>query len=164
MLLKIKSTTNRYKDDEVYTDIIKYITNPKKTRSGYIVGFNVEDVATAGLEMRELASSFNKLKGIRVRHMILSFDPKKEKDINADFAFYIGCMACRFYEDDYQMVLAVHEGRDHLHIHIVMNTVNMNTGKKHPGDKQDYYRFQRHLKSVLKFFGLHLVVHKDAEG
>ena len=30
MLLKIKSTTNRYKDDEVYTDIIKYITNPKK--------------------------------------------------------------------------------------------------------------------------------------
>ena len=145
MLFKVKSPTDKYKDNEIYSDIANYCLDPQKARHNLVVGYNL-DVNEIASNMYELADRFNKLKGTRIRHMVLSFDPQKEKDISYETALYIAIKSCKYYASDYQIFAAVHEDKEHLHIHIVMNTVRIHDGEKYKGRKKDFYAFQEHLK------------------
>ena len=71
--------------------------------------------------------------------------------------------AALYYGGEYQIVYAVHEDSRHLHVHFVLNTLNYRTGKKYPGDKEDYYNFQRYLKDHLYYsmYGMKLIAVSD---
>lgn len=139
---------------------MNYCLNPSKTPHNLVVGYNldIDDIAN---DMYELADRFNKLKGTRIRHMVLSFDPQKEKDISYEIALLIANKTCKYYASDYQIFAVVHENSDNLHIHIVMNTVRIYDGEKYKGRKKDFYAFQEHLKKIIKPLGLKLRVTPD---
>lgn len=90
--------------------------------------------------------------------MILAFDPQKEKHISYETAFMIAKKSCKYYASDYQIFAAVHENTEHVHIHIVMNTVSIHDGEKYKGRKKDYYAFQMHLKKTIRQYGLKLEI------
>ena len=161
MLFKTVKPSNKYKDDDIYKDIAEYVTREDRAINDWVGYVNINDPDNAGQEMYELARSFGKLKGTRIRHMLFSFNPDTEAYIKADAAFRIGYKISQYYANDYQLIYAVHENKDHLHIHMVMNAVHRFTGQKHKGKKKDYYDFQKHIKKIIKPYGLHLRVTND---
>ena len=68
----------------------------------------------------------------------------------------IARQACGYYADSYQIVAAIHEDKEHLHIHFVMNATNYNDGTKYRGDKKDYYGFLKHLNQIVKPYGINI--------
>lgn len=60
------------------------------------------------------------------------------------------------YEDKYQIVAAVHEDREHLHIHFGMNTTSYCDGSKYHGTKKDYYDFIRYMDDLTAPYGIHV--------
>ena len=160
MMLKIVSPKDKYKDDNIYEDIVNYCLAAHKTPTGLIIGLNL-NMEYPAADMHDLAAHFSKLKGTRIRHMVLSFDPKKEKHISHESAFLIAGKVCKYYAPDYQIFAVVHENTDHVHIHIVMNTVRIHDGEKYKGRKKDYYAFQDHLRKSIRPYGLKLEISSD---
>ena len=158
------SGQRKYHDDHAFHDVVSYVLNPAKTPQGFIGGYGV-NVAHAAFEMELLSQSFGKDKGLRLRHMELSFSPSEAKCFHTRVyhALYkIASYVCQYYADEYQIVFAVHEDTDHPHIHFVMNCVNYRTGLKYRGDKADYYRFQSYVRGFLQeYYGLPLIVVAD---
>lgn len=159
-----ESYTGKYHDNNSYYDVINYIISEEKTPHQFIGGYGV-NLNQAAYEMDYLAKVYGKESGIRLRHFILSFSPEEVKygGIKKFEALYkIGQYAALFYSDEYQIVFAVHEDKDHPHIHFVMNTTNYRTGAKYQGDKKDYYAFQNYIDDFLwEQYRLRLHVYKD---
>lgn len=157
-VFKVITRKDSYKDQNIYRDLIHYITREDKARSHYIVLCGVSSIRTAASEMEELARRFNKEKGTRVRHMVLSFDPSEE--ISPRDAYQIASRVVDYYSSKYQIIAAVHEDKDCVHIHMMMNVVHMHTGYKYDGKKKDYYKFIAHIKSVLSPYRCKVITQK----
>lgn len=108
--------------------------------------------------MEDVVQAFHKEKGLKLRHSVLSFAP--EEPVTARQVKEIAGECIRYYEDDYQILAAVHENRDHLHIHFVMNTTSYRNGRKYRGDKADYYGFLSYMKRVVKPYGSYVKLEK----
>lgn len=145
---------NKYHDDQSYQDVIRYILQPQKCRHNLIGGYAVSP-EQATLEMEMLTKFWRKDHGVHLRHMVLSFTPAEIKDPFE--AYDIAINAVAFYGRTYQIIFAVHEDSDHLHIHIVMNMVSYLDGKKYAGRTDDYHAFCRHLQDILRKYNLRLI-------
>ena len=61
-------------------------------------------------------------------HVIISFSP--EEKVTAEQAMYVlEHFAKDVLGDDYEAVYAVHTDREHMHGHLIWNSVSMTTGK-----------------------------------
>lgn len=144
----------KYHDPRAYYDLINYVLNPVKSPN-FCAGSRGVSLNQAAFEMECLSQLWNKNRGLHLRHMVLSFAPIEE--ITPHMAYQIGMQAIEYYGDCYQILFAVHENTGHLHIHIVMNTVNYHTGQKYPGDKADYHRFIAHLQKILSPYDIDVI-------
>ena len=135
MMMKIVSPKKKYKDDDIYQDITSYVTNPQKCYQRLITERNLSYGHYAE-DMYQLANKYGKLKGTRIRHVVVTFE-KNETDVHT--VFDIAQWACDYYKNEYQVFAAVHENTDHLHFHMIMNTVGIKDGKKYRGRKKDFY-------------------------
>ena len=154
----------KYHDDDALDTVISYCIQDCKTPSLLIGGYGV-NLSQAAFEMQRLSSAYGKDNGLRLRHMILSFSDHELKKMGKrapEFVSKISDYAARYYGYEYQIIYAVHEDTGRLHSHLVMNTVNYQTGKKYRGDKEDYYSFLRYLGSFLRVqYGMELWVASD---
>ena len=76
--------------------------------------------------------SFNKDKNILAHHYIQSFSPNEK--ISPALAHQIGVELARKVTTGFQVVVATHIDREHLHNHIIINSVSMETGLKWKGN------------------------------
>lgn len=106
----------KYHDPRVYYDLINYVLNPVKSPN-FCAGSCGVSLNQAAFEMSCLSQLWNKNRGLHLRHMVLSFDPIEE--ITPHMAYQIGMQAIEYYGDCYQILFAVHENTDHLHIHMI---------------------------------------------
>lgn len=154
-ILKVVSPKNHYKDAYIYRDVISYIINPDKAPQQYIWTQGVRSIHTAAQDMETLTDFHKKNHGTRIRHMILSFSPSEP--IGLRQAFDIEQQVIAFFAPDYQMVGAIHAyGREHLHIHFIMNPVRISDGKKYKGSPRDYYLLRSYINSLLKEYKSYL--------
>ena len=154
-ILEVVHEAGKFRDNAALHDVINYCCQLTKTESGYVGGIAVNPLY-ATTEMETLASVYRNYDGVRLRHMVLSF---KRAEVSSPYtAFEIARGVAEFYGSSYQIIFAVHEDTDEIHIHFVMNTVNYCTGKKYIGTKKDYYDFQKYVKEILYEYGLFLVV------
>ena len=91
--------------------------------------------------MEELENYYGKNKETRIRHMILSFEPEKEKHVTAEAALTLVEKVLCFYEGEYQCVGVIHQNKCRLHAHILMNTVRIWDGEKYKGRKKSGMNF-----------------------
>ena len=153
----------KYHDDEALETVISYCQDAAKTGGQYIGGFGV-NVAQAAYEMDLLAWAYGADKGLRLRHWILAFSQDEVRQFGSSvypMLDHIARQAAAYYGSQYQIIYAVHMDWDHPHVHFVMNTVSYVTGRKYPGDKADYYAYQKYLGETLHPYGLYVMAVSD---
>ena len=123
---------------------LEYIQNPDKTEECVLVGGINCLLDTAFEQMEETKNIFHKTGKRQGYHVIISFSP--EEKVTAEQAMYvIEHFAKDVLGDDYEAVYAVHTDREHMHGHLIWNSVSMTTGKKYNSPKGNW---KNHLQPI----------------
>ena len=123
---------------------LEYIQNPDKTEECVLVGGINCLPDTAFEQMEETKNIFNKTGKRQEYHVIISFSP--EEKVTAEQAMYVlEHFAKDVLSDDYEAVYAVHTDREHMHGHLIWNSVSMTTGKKYNSPKSNW---KNHLQPI----------------
>ena len=136
--------TDSEKTDSDLANKIDYALNAEKTSSEqflYESVINLPDVKTAYAHMQATKERFDKTGGVLGYHIIQSFKPG---EITADQCHELGRkMAGKMFGAGYEIVIGTHLNKEHLHNHIVVNSVSFTDGKKLRFNKQIYREFQK---------------------
>ncbi len=142
-ILNIKETKGRNPATHLET-ALNYIQNPDKTEECVLVGSINCLPDTAFQQMvgtKELYQKTGKRQGY---HVIISFSP--EENVTADQAMYVlKKFAMDVLGDDYEAVYAVHTDQEHMHGHLIWNSVSITTGEKYNSPKGNW---KNHLQPV----------------
>ena len=123
---------------------LEYIQNPDKTEECVLVGSINCLPDTAFEQMEETKNIFHKTGKRQGYHVIISFSP--EEKVTAEQAMYVlEHFAKDVLGDDYEAVYAVHTDREHMHGHLIWNSVSMTTGKKYNSSKSNW---KNHLQPI----------------
>ena len=123
---------------------LEYIQNPDKTEECILVGGINCLPDTAFEQMEETKNIFHKTSKRQGYHVIISFSP--EEKVTAEQAMYVlEHFAKDLFGDDYEAVYAVHTDREHMHGHLIWNSVSMTTGKKYNSPKGNW---KNHLQPI----------------
>ena len=134
---------------------INYILQPKKLGEANLTGGINCLPEMSYRQMKATKQMFGKTGGRQGYHFVISLKPGEgTPEIMYDIAM-------RFAEEafagEYEAVVAVHTDREHLHAHIVINSVNMVTGYKFQCRDGDWkYKFQPITNKLCKEYGLHI--------
>ena len=134
---------------------INYILQPKKLGEANLAGGINCLPEMAYRQMRATKRMFGKTGGRQGYHFVISLKPGEgTPEIMYDIAM-------RFAEEafagEYEGVVAVHTDREHLHAHIIINSVNMVTGYKFQcRDGEWKYKFQPITNKLCEEYGLHI--------
>lgn len=118
---------------------IRYITVPEKCGDGrYIGAINcLPDFAYE--QMRDTKELFGKTDKRQAYHIIISFE---EGEITADKAYqFMGRFVDEYLKGEYEAIYAIHDNTDHIHGHLIFNSVSKATGLKFRYKKGDWARF-----------------------
>ena len=123
---------------------LEYIQNPDKTEECVLVGGINCLPDTAFEQMEETKNIFHKTGKRQGYHVIISFSP--EEKVTAELAMYVlEHFAKDVLGDDYEAVYSVHTDREHMHGHLIWNSVSMTTGKKYNSPKSNW---KNHLQPI----------------
>ena len=137
--------------------VIRYVLQDKKVTEGYVMVtgpyspelISVNGVYDAFLEEKQL---WGKDSGRMFAHNVISFH-KDEKTYPAE-CLEIGRQFCEKFFHNHQNLIAVHQDRDHLHVHIVTNTVSYMDGRKLHQTKHDLQRQKDFTNELCRSRGL----------
>lgn len=111
-------------------------------------GVNPNDPELAYKQMLAVKSYFGKTEGNPLIHYVVSYD---ENITNAKAACEMTAQICRYFENEYQVLQAVHE-KDHdfsqYHAHIILNSVNYINGLMYHSDIGEMNRFRNYVQQV----------------
>ncbi len=123
---------------------LEYIQNPDKTEECVLVGGINCLPDTAFEQMEETKNIFHKTGKRQGYHVIISFSP--EEKVSEEQAMYVlEHFAKDLLGDDYEAVYAVHTDREHMHGHLIWNSVSMTTGRKYNSPKSNW---KNHLQPI----------------
>ena len=123
---------------------LEYIQNPDKTEECVLVGGINCLPDTAFEQMEETKNIFHKTGKRQGYHVIISFSP--EEKVTSEQAMYVlEHFAKDVLGDEYEAVYAVHTDREHMHGHLIWNSVSMTTGKKYNSPKGNW---KNHLQPI----------------
>ena len=139
---------------------LDYIMNPEKTQEGRLVGGINCQPDNAFEQMKDTKRKFGKIDKRQGYHLILSF---KEGETDPDMVYEI---TRRFVEEylgnEFEAVYCVHDNTDHVHSHIVFNSVSFVDGHKYRYEKGDWARdIQPITNRLCEEYGLSTI---DIEG
>lgn len=142
-ILNIKESESRNPASHL-KNALEYIQNPDKTEECILVGGINCLPDTAFEQMEETKNIFHKTGKRQGYHVIISFSP--EEKVTAEQAMYVlEHFAKDVLGDDYEAVYAVHTDREHMHGHLIWNSVSMTTGKKYNSPKDNW---KNHLQPI----------------
>lgn len=134
---------------------INYILQPKKLGNSNLTG-GINCLPDSAYErMKATKQMFGKAGGRQGYHFVISLKPgegtsKEMYEIAMQFAE-------QAFGGEYEAVVAVHTDKNHLHAHIVINSVNMVTGYKFQYNNGNWkYKFQPITNRLCKEYGLHI--------
>ena len=142
-ILNIKESEGRNPASHL-KNALEYIQNPDKTEECILVGGINCLPDTAFEQMEETKNIFHKTGKRQGYHVIISFSP--EEKVTAEQAMYVlEHFAKAVLGDDYEAVYAVHTDKEHMHGHLIWNSVSMTTGKKYNSPKSNW---KNHLQPI----------------
>ena len=142
-ILNIKESKGRNPASHL-ENALRYIQNPDKTEECVLVGSINCLPDTAFEQMVETKNIFHKTGNRQGYHAIISFSP--EEKVSAEQAMYVlEHFAKDVLGDDYEAVFAVHTDREHMHGHLIWNSVSVTTGKKYNSPKGNW---KNHLQPI----------------
>ena len=139
---------------------LDYVMNPEKTQRGRLVGAVNCQADIAFEQMMDTKKQFGKTDKRQGYHIILSF---KEDEVEPDRAFEITQkFVAEYLGDAYEAVFVVHDNTDHVHSHIVFNSVSFVDGKKYRYEKGDWAKYIQPITNKLcQEYGLSIIDVED---
>jgi len=152
-------------------NVVEYVKNPEKTenlsqvlgyaidhskteRSHYVSGINCSP-GKAVEQMQAAKKHFSKEGGVVAYHGYQSFAPG---EVSPDTAHEIGLeLAQRLWGEKYQVVVATHLDRGHIHNHFVVNTVSWVDGKRYHRTGKDYHDMQAISDELCRQYSLSVI-------
>ena len=136
-----------YVQNDGKTDLgnaVDYICNPVK--AGFQTAINCT-LDNAFLQMQATKQRWDKYGGILGYHIVHSYAPG---EVTPEQAHEAGVeFAQRLLGDKYEAVVCTHTDRDHLHCHIVFNSVSFLDGRKYRSDFKSYFHDLRDTSNAV---------------
>ena len=136
-----------YVQNDGKTDLgnaVDYICNPDK--AGFQTAINCT-LDNAFLQMQATKQRWDKYGGILGYHIVHSYAPG---EVTPEQAHEAGVeFAQRLLGDKYEAVVCTHTDRDHLHCHIVFNSVSFLNGRKYRSDFKSYFHDLRDTSNAV---------------
>lgn len=124
---------------------LTYAENPDKAHQ-LVTGINCQ-AATAYSEMQATKRRWDKTGGILGYHIIHSYAPG---EVTPEEAHAAGVeFARRLLGNSYEAVISTHLDREHLHCHIVFNSVSFVDGRKYRSDFHSYFGTLRETSNAV---------------
>ena len=140
---------------------VRYIMNPAKTQEGKLVsGVNMfiplNDWQAPTNQMMDTKARFGKHGGRLAYHLEQSFKPG---EVTPDVAHQIGMeFAKELFGDKYEVVVATHIDKEHIHNHILLNSVSFIDGRKfHQPNTMYYDRIRKLSDQLCARYGLSII-------
>ena len=87
--------------------------------------------------MLDTKRAYGKEEGVMYYHIIQSFKPG---EVTPEQALEIATEFAKEHLPGYETVIGVHVDREHIHAHLVFNSVNADTGEKYHSNARSYYQ------------------------
>ena len=130
--------------------ILDYVTNREKTVERLISGVNCM-AQTAQDEFEAVKKQFRKTDGRSYYHIVQAFAPDDPLDF--DTAHEIGLKFAEYFKS-YQCVVVTHMNTAHIHNHIIMNSVNFETGQKFHQSAREMQQAKEYSNQLCREYGL----------
>lgn len=114
---------------------------------------------------KHITNLYNQKKGTnlkqKARMIIQSFDSKE--NISAEEAHEIAIELCkRYFKDEHQYIIYTHQDRDHIHNHIIFNSINFKTLKMFDSSRQNTINNLRIISDqIVSEHGLSVIEPKE---
>ncbi|MBQ9719989.1 MAG: relaxase/mobilization nuclease domain-containing protein, partial [Oscillospiraceae bacterium] len=150
-----EKTTYTPADLQGLRDVMNYATQDYKTEEQrYVSGVNCAP-EIAREQMLLVKRQFGKEGGVIAFHGYQSFAPG---EVTPEQAHEIGVeLAKRLWGDRFQVIVATHLDRAHLHNHFVLNSVSFVDGKKYNYCKASYALMRRTSDELCREHGLSVI-------
>lgn len=139
-------------------DMLEYATNDEKTVSlqkEYKTAHNC-NLGTAYQDMMDTKKRKNATGGRLGYHIIQSFKPG---EVTAEEAHEIALEFVRRSFNDYEVVIGTHIDKEHIHSHIIVNSVSVFSGKKYRDSAKDLFDGIRGVSDqICREHGLSVIV------
>ncbi|OIA99347.1 relaxase [Paenibacillus sp. LC231] len=133
-------------------------SNAKTERQLYVRGINCDPI-TAHEQMQRTKRQFQKTGGIVAFHGYQSFAPG---ETTPEQAHAIGVkLAQALWGERFEVVVATHLDKDHLHNHFVLNSVSFIDGKRYYDNKASYARMRQTSDRLCREHALSVIEHPD---
>ena len=130
--------------------ILDYVTNREKTVERLISGVNCV-AQTAQDEFEAVKKQFHKTDGRSYYHIVQAFAP--DDPLEFDTAHEIGLKFAEYFKG-YQCVVVTHMNTAHIHNHIIMNSVNFETGQKFHQSAREMQQAKEYSNQLCREYGL----------
>ena len=137
--------------------IINYVTQDKKTTADLITGKDC--MAESCLEeMLYTKDLYNKTGGRQYIHIIQSFDPKD--NLTPTQVHNAGLKLANTF-NGFQVLVATHIDKEHLHNHLIVNSVSFENGYKIQMSKNDLQYLKDYSDKICAKMGASVIPKKD---
>lgn len=148
----LKSLSSKSKDASSLKRLINFVSDvdKEKVRFG---NFNINDEPFR--EMMSTKKLWHKEEGRQYKHLIISFKPGKiNLDKANDFAFEF-CFSNEKLKN-YEIFIATHGDREHIHSHLIINSVNFATGEKYSHSRKELEEYKDIVDELAREYGLEI--------
>ena len=140
------------------SSILNYCQKEKKTRHGdrqLVTGINCLP-ASAYREFVSTKLFYRKDSGRMFYHLLQSFSP--DEAITPETAHEIAVKFASEQFQGYEVLVATHVDREHIHSHFIINSVNSDMGNKYHADKDAIQKLRDASDKLCLEYGLTVVV------
>jgi hypothetical protein len=135
--------------------LVRYVMNPEKTEEKTLVSTIGCSQDHPEEDMIAIKKAFGKMGGVQAHHLIQSFT---SGEITPEKAHELGIRLAQILFDDFQVVIATHVDKEHIHNHLAINSVSDLDGHKYHSNRQSYFREIRKTSDELcREYGLSII-------
>ena len=154
----VKEIEKSIKAHQYVSDSIAYVLSPEK-RNGDEKCFkatclNCADNGSEGLSKQfyETRRWANKDSGVLAHHYVQSFSPNEK--VTPELAHKIGVELAQKVAPGFQVIVSTHVDKDHIHNHIIINSVSMETKLKWKADLRTRMNMRDESDRLCQQYGL----------
>ncbi|SFD70132.1 Relaxase/Mobilisation nuclease domain-containing protein [Bacillus sp. 491mf] len=135
--------------------LLKYAEKRSEVSCG--VNCDVEYVRSQMAATREI---WGKNGGVQAHHVVQSFKPG---EVTPELANQIGQELAKEIAKNHEVAIYTHTDKDHIHNHIVINSVNLETGKKYVDNAKNLYFIREQSDKLCEQHDLSVVKEPSAK-
>ena len=135
--------------------IIDYVTKEEKTESKLLYGHNCS-VDTVKDEMQATKEAWGKTGGRTYKHFVISFH--KDEKVTPQKAYEMGIefvKTCPQFKG-FEVFMATHIDREHMHTHFILNSVSFEDGHKFRMHKSELQQMKDLSDEICSRNGMHI--------